>query len=141
MIIFREILMTASEAIKTPQMNVLIKSGEEENAKMIARSFTRLTLLEVLRNYVTKNSFLRFCSCFLLIYVENSHILFYFLPLRTYYIMTHVHSKSYNVIFILVGSSTPLNYCPLGTYMRILCLYVLRKEFIHLILRFCSKSQ
>lgn len=44
---FREILMTASEAIKTPQMDVLIKPGEEENAKLLAKSFTRITLMEV----------------------------------------------------------------------------------------------
>jgi len=39
--------MTASENIKTPQMDVLIKHGREQDAKIIAKSLTKITLLEV----------------------------------------------------------------------------------------------
>ena len=46
-LLHREILMTASETIKTPQMDVLIKAGKETEAKQIAKQLTKLKLIDV----------------------------------------------------------------------------------------------
>ena len=39
--------MTASEAIKTPQMEVLVKRGREEQAIGISKSMNKLNLMQV----------------------------------------------------------------------------------------------
>ena len=44
---FREILMTATEKIRTPQMDVLVKQGMADEAADIAKILTRLTLMDV----------------------------------------------------------------------------------------------
>lgn len=46
----REILMTASENIKTPQMDILVRTGEEENAKIISKRMNKLSLIQVLQH-------------------------------------------------------------------------------------------
>jgi len=46
----REILMTASANIKTPQMDILVQSGEENNAKSIARNLNKVTVMQVLKH-------------------------------------------------------------------------------------------
>lgn len=46
----REILMTASANIKTPQMDILVRSGEEVKAKSIARNLNKVTLMSVLKH-------------------------------------------------------------------------------------------
>jgi len=57
----REILMTASERIKTPQMDVLVQRGKENEAKMIAKRMNKLNVMQVLKHISVHESLKRSC--------------------------------------------------------------------------------